>query len=65
MINILLDSLSGLFDGLISGTIAFFVILLLSFFYRFFTNEKIPFFVGIAFGLGFWGFTGGLLDVFQ
>lgn len=65
MINILLDSLSGLFDGLISGTIAFFVVLMLSFFYRFFTNEKIPVFIGIAFGLGFWGFTGGLLDVFQ
>jgi len=65
MINILLDSLSGLFDGLISGTIAFFVVLVLSFFYRFFTNEKIPVFIGIAFGLGFWGFTGGLLDVFQ
>ncbi len=65
MINILLDSLSGLFDGLISGTIAFFVVLMLSFFYRFFTNEKIPVFIGIAFGLGFWGFTGGLLDVFE
>ena len=65
MINLLLDPLSGLLDGLISGTIAFFVVLMLSFFYRFFTNEKIPVFVGIAFGLGFWGFTGGLLDVFQ
>jgi len=65
MINILQDSLTGLLDGLISGTIAFFVVLLLAFFYRFFTNEKLPTFIGIAFGLGFWGFTGGLVDVFQ
>jgi hypothetical protein len=65
MINILQDSLTGLLDGLISGTIAFFVVLLLAFFYRFFTNEKLPTFIGIAFGLGFWGFTGGLIDIFQ
>jgi hypothetical protein len=65
MNEILLDPLTGLLDGLISGTIAFFVVLMLSFFYRFFTNEKVPAFIGIAFGLGFWGFTGGLLDIFQ
>jgi hypothetical protein len=65
MINILQDSLTGLLNGLISGVIAFFVVLLLAFFYRFFTNEKLPTFIGIAFGLGFWGFTGGLIDIFQ
>jgi hypothetical protein len=65
MTDILLDSLTGLLDGLISGVIAFFVVLLLAFFYRFFTNEKLPTFIGIAFGLGFWGFTGGLIDIFQ
>jgi hypothetical protein len=65
MIDILQDSLTGLLDGLISGAIAFFVVLLLAFFYRFFTNEKLPTFIGIAFGLGFWGFTGGLIDIFQ
>lgn len=65
MINILQDSLTGLLHGLISGAIAFFVVLLLAFFYRFFTNEKLPTFIGIAFGLGFWGFTGGLIDIFQ
>jgi len=65
MINILQESLTGLLDGLISGAIAFFVVLLLAFFYRFFTNEKLPTFIGIAFGLGFWGFTGGLIDIFQ
>jgi lipopolysaccharide export LptBFGC system permease protein LptF len=54
MINILQDSLTGLLNGLISGVIAFFVVLLLAFFYRFFTNEKLPTFIGIAFGLGFW-----------
>lgn len=63
--NILQDFLTGLLDGLISGTIAFFVVLFLAFFYRFFTNEKLPTFIGIAFGLGFWGFTGGLIDIFQ
>jgi hypothetical protein len=65
MISILQDSLTGLLDGLVSGVIAFFVVLLLAFFYRFFTNEKLPTFIGIAFGLGFWGFTGGLIDIFQ
>ena len=65
MINILQDSLIGLLNGLVSGVIAFFVVLLLAFFYRFFTNEKLPTFIGIAFGLGFWGFTGGLIDIFQ
>jgi len=65
MLNMLQDPLIGLLDGLISGTIAFFVVLLLAFFYRFFTNEKLPTFIGIAFGLGFWGFTGGLIDIFQ
>jgi hypothetical protein len=65
LIGILQESLTGLLDGLISGAIAFFVVLLLAFFYRFFTNEKLPTFIGIAFGLGFWGFTGGLIDIFQ
>ena len=65
MLNMLQDPLIGLLDGLISGAIAFFVVLFLAFFYRFFTNEKLPTFIGIAFGLGFWGFTGGLIDIFQ
>jgi hypothetical protein len=65
MLDMLQDPLIGLLDGLISGAIAFFVVLLLAFFYRFFTNEKLPSFIGIAFGLGFWGFTGGLIDIFQ
>jgi hypothetical protein len=64
MIEIVIDSLSGLLTGLISGTIAFFAVMLLSVIYRFFTNEKLPSFIGIALGLGFWGFTGGLLDIF-
>jgi len=64
VIEIFIDSLSGLLTGLISGTIAFFAVMLLSVIYRFFTNEKLPSFIGIALGLGFWGFTGGLLDIF-
>lgn len=64
MIEIVLDSIAGLLRGLISGTVAFFAVMLLSIIYKFFTNEKLPSFIGIAFGLGFWGFTGGLLDIF-
>ncbi len=32
MINILQEALTGLIDGLISGTIAFFIVLMLAFF---------------------------------
>ena len=65
MIEIVIDSLFGLLTGLISGTVAFFAVMLLSVIYRFFTNEKLPSFMGIALGLGFWGFTGGLYAMFD
>jgi hypothetical protein len=64
-VNVLTDAFFGLLRGLVSGTIAFFAVMLLSIVYRYFTNEKFPAFLGIAFGLGFWGFTGGLLDIFE
>jgi len=57
------ESLSGLLRGLISGTVAFFTVMLLSIVYRYFTNEKLSSFIGILFGLGFLGFSGGLLAI--
>jgi len=65
MFDIVVDSLFGLLKGLLSGTVAFFAVMLLSVIYRFFTSEKLPSFMGIALGLGFWGFTGGLLAMFD
>ncbi len=65
MIDIVIESIIGLLKGLISGTVSFFAVLLLSAIYRFFTKEKFPSFIGVAFGLGFWGFTGGLLAIFE
>ena len=65
MYEVIIDALYGLAKGLISGTVAFFAVLMLSVMYRYFTNEKFPSFFGIAIGLGFWGFTGGLLDIFE
>ena len=65
MYEIIIEILQGLLKGLVSGTIAFFAVLALAVVYRYFTNEKFPTFLAIAFGLGFWGFTGGLLDIFE
>jgi hypothetical protein len=64
-VNALTEALFGLLRGVVSGTVAFFTVMLLSIVYRYFTNEKFPTFLGIAFGLGFWGFTGGLLDILE
>jgi len=65
MYELLLDALWGIFKGIISGTVAFFAVMLLSIVYRYFTNEKLSSFIGIAFGLGFWGFSGGLLAILE
>ncbi len=59
------DALSGLLVGIMSGTVAFFIVMLLSFVYRYFTTEKLSSFLGIVFGLGFLGFSGGLLAVLE
>jgi hypothetical protein len=64
-VSALTEAFFGLLRGVVSGTVAFFAVMLLSIVYRYFTNEKFPTFLGIAFGLGFWGFTGGLLDIFE
>jgi hypothetical protein len=62
---VVIESLSGLLRGLISGTVAFFTVMLLSIVYRYFTNEKLSSFIGILFGLGFLGFSGGLLAILE
>jgi hypothetical protein len=64
-VSALTEAFFGLLRGVVSGTVAFFTVMLLSIVYRYFTNEKFPTFLGIAFGLGFWGFTGGLLDILE
>jgi hypothetical protein len=38
---------------------------MLSFIYRYFTKEKLTSFLGIVFGLGFLGFSGGLLSILE
>ncbi len=63
MYDLLVEALSGLLKGIISGTVAFFAVMILSIVYRYFTTEKLSSFIGIAFGLGFWGFSGGLLAI--
>jgi len=62
---VVIESLSGLLRGLVSGTVAFFTVMLLSIVYRYFTNEKLSSFIGILFGLGFLGFSGGLLAILE
>jgi hypothetical protein len=65
MSAVIVESISGLLRGLVSGTIAFFTVMLLSTIYRYFTNEKLSSFIGIVFGLGFLGFSGGLLAILE
>ncbi len=65
MYEAILEILYGIAKGIMSGIVAFFAVLMLAIVYRYFTNEKFPTFFGIAIGLGLWGFSGGLLDIFQ
>lgn len=65
MYEVITNALYGLAKGLMSGVVAFFAVMMLAIVYRYFTNEKFPTFLGIVIGLGFWGFTGGLLDIFE
>ncbi len=52
---VIVESLSGLVRGLVSGTIAFFTVMLLSIVYKYFTDEKLSSFIGIVFGLRLFG----------
>ena len=63
MSTVVNDALAGLVSGLSSGIAAFCIVLVLSIIYTYFTNEKLSYFIGILFGLGFLGFSGGLLAV--
>jgi hypothetical protein len=65
MYDVLLDALFGILRGMVYGAVAFFAVMLLSIVYRYFTNEKLSSFIGIAFGLSFWGFSGGLLAILE
>jgi hypothetical protein len=60
---LVVESLSGLLRGVMFGTVGFFTVMILSIVYRYFTNEKLSSFLGILFGLGLLGFSGGLLAI--
>ncbi|MBN1244872.1 hypothetical protein JXA31_04700 [Candidatus Bathyarchaeota archaeon] len=59
------EGLSGLVEGVMFGTVGFFIVMILSIVYRYFTNEKLSSFLGILFGLGVFGFAGGLLSILE
>lgn len=65
MSEVITEALLGLLGGITSGAASFFVVMLLSIVYRYFTGEKLSSFLGILFGLGFLGFSGGLLDILE
>jgi hypothetical protein len=63
MSAVVVESLSGLLRGVMFGTVGFFTVMILSIVYRYFTNERLSSFLGILFGLGLLGFSGGLLAI--
>ena len=63
MSALIVESIYGLLRGLVSGTVGFFTVMLLSIVYRYFTNERLSSYIGILFGLGFLGVSGGLLAI--
>jgi hypothetical protein len=65
MYEAFVEALFGLVEGIMYGAVAFFIVMLLSIVYRYFTNEKLSSFIGILFGLGFLGFAGGLLAILE
>jgi hypothetical protein len=65
MSTVIAESIEGLMRGIIYGAAAFLIVMLLSIVYKYFTNERLSSFIGILFGLGFLGFSGGLLAVFE
>jgi hypothetical protein len=65
MYEAFVEALFGLLEGIMYGAVAFFIVMLLSVVYRYFTNEKLSSFIGILFGLGFLGFAGGLLAILE
>ena len=65
MYELLIELLLGIVRGVVYGGIAAFPIIFLSLIFRYFTNEKLPSFIGIILGLGILGVTGGLLAVLE
>ena len=63
MSAVVVESLSGLLSGVMFGTVGFFIVMMLSIVYRYFTSERLSSFLGILFGLGVLGFSGGLLAI--
>jgi len=63
MSAVVVESLSGLLRGVMFGTVGFFTVMVLSIVYRYFTSERLSSFLGILFGLGVLGFSGGLLAI--
>jgi hypothetical protein len=63
MSAVVIDGLSGLLRGVMFGTVGFFTVMILSMVYTYFTNERLSSFLGILFGLGVLGFSGGLLAI--
>lgn len=61
--ELLAELLMGLVKGIIYGGIAAFPIFFVSLIFRYFTNEKLPSFIGIILGLGILGISGGLVAV--
>ncbi|MEM4733183.1 MAG: hypothetical protein QXD70_01485, partial [Candidatus Bathyarchaeia archaeon] len=65
MYDLIIELLLGILRGIVYGGIAAFPIIFLSLIFRYFTNEKLPSFIGIILGLGILGVSGGLLAVLE
>lgn len=65
MYELFIELLLGILRGIIYGGIAALPIIFLSLIFRYFTNEKLPSFIGIILGLGILGVSGGLLAVLE
>lgn len=65
MYELLIELLLGVLRGIVYGGIAAFPIIFLSLVFRYFTDEKLPSFIGIILGLGILGVSGGLLAVLE
>ncbi|MEM2101951.1 MAG: hypothetical protein QXM22_00370, partial [Candidatus Bathyarchaeia archaeon] len=65
MYELLTELLLGILRGIVYGGIAAFPIIFLSLVFRYFTNERLPSFIGIILGLGILGVSGGLLAVLE
>lgn len=65
MYELLIELLLGVLRGIVYGGAAAVPIIFLSLIFRYFTNEKLPSFIGIILGLGMLGVSGGILAVLE